>query len=80
MAFKPSTSHASVAPLKKVKPNPSSIETAAHARKGASICHSSRYSRVDATSVAEPSRYDARRPTVSATTPVGTSKTTMPAV
>ena len=31
-------------------------------------------------SVTVPSRYDARRPTVSATMPVGTSKTTIPTV
>ena len=35
---------------------------------------------VETNSVAAPSRYDVRRPTVSATTPVGTSKSTSPAV
>jgi hypothetical protein len=35
---------------------------------------------VVAVSVTVPSRYEARRPTVSATIPVGTSKTTIPAV
>src|SRR5437660_2974520 len=35
---------------------------------------------VEAKSVAEPSKYDTRLPSVSATTPVGTSKITWPAV
>ena len=35
---------------------------------------------MDANSVAEPSKYEVRRPTVSATTPVGTSNRTCPAV
>jgi hypothetical protein len=69
-----------VAPLKNVKPIPRSIEAAAHATKGPLVCHMSRYSRVDASRVAAPSRYEARRPTASATTPVGTSKATMPTV
>ena len=36
--------------------------------------------KVDAVSVTVPSRYEARRPAVSATIPVGTSNSTMPAV
>ena len=36
-----STSQASTAPEKKVKPSPSSIETSAHAQNGASTCQSS---------------------------------------
>src|SRR6266508_926218 len=79
-AVSPSTSHASVAPLKNVKPRPSSADAAAHAANGAVVCHSTRYSSVDPNRVAAPSRYDARRPTVSATTPVGTSNSTIPAV
>jgi hypothetical protein len=35
-----STSHASTAPEKNVKPRPMSSETAAHAPNGAAICHS----------------------------------------
>ena len=56
LAFKPSTSHASVAPLKNVRPRPRSIETAAQAKNGAWICHMSRYRSVAPVSVAEPSR------------------------
>src|SRR5438094_9172596 len=80
VALSASTSHASTAPEKKVNPRPISMETTAHCQTAASIRQSSTYSRVDAASVTVPSRYDARRPTVSATTPVGTSKITMPAV
>ena len=78
--FKPSTSHASVAPEKNVKPRPSSIETNAHAQNGPLVCHIKRYRIVDTKSVAEPSRYDARRPSVSAAIPVGNSNNTWPAV
>ena len=78
VAFSASTSQASTAPEKNVKPRPSSTETTAHAQNGASICHSRTYSSVVAASVTVPSRYDTRRPIVSATIPVGTSKMTMP--
>src|SRR3989449_1050883 len=80
VALSASTSHASTAPEKNVNPRPISMETTAHCQNGAWIRQSSTYSRVDVASVTVPSRYEARRPTVSATTPVGTSKITMPAV
>jgi hypothetical protein len=80
VAVSASTSHASTAPEKKVKPRPISTETTAHAQNGASICQSNTYSSVEAESVIVPSRYDLRRPAVSATTPVGTSKITIPTV
>src|SRR2546430_15518439 len=57
-----------------------SPEAPAHGQKGAGIRHRKTYSSVDAASVTVPSRYERRRPAVSATTPVGTSKITMPAV
>ncbi len=41
VAVSASTSHASTAPEKKVKPRPSSIEATAHCQNGASTCHSS---------------------------------------
>jgi hypothetical protein len=75
-----STSHASTAPEKNVNPRPIRIETTAQAAKGAPTCQSSTYSSVETASVTVPSRYDARRPTVSATIPVGTSNRTIPAV
>src|SRR5207248_11046035 len=75
-----STSHAATAPEKNVKPRPISTETTAHCQNGAWIRQSKTYSSVDAASVTVPSRYETRRPAVSATTPVGTSKITMPAV
>jgi hypothetical protein len=74
-----STSHASVAPEKNVKPRPSRIEATAQPISGAWICHMTRYRRVDRSNVAVPSRNENRRPRVSATTPVGTSKMTWPA-
>ena len=80
VACRASTSQASTAPEKNVKPSPSSIDTTAHSQNGACSSHSSTYSSVVTVSVTVPSRYEARRPTVSATMPVGTSKTTMPAV
>ena len=80
VAVSASTSHASTAPEKNVKPSPSRIEAIAHCQNGASIFHRSTYSSVDAASVTVPSRYDMRRPAVSATIPVGTSKITIPAV
>ena len=40
VAFSASTSHASTAPEKKVKPSPNSIETIAHAQNAAWSCHS----------------------------------------
>src|SRR6478609_10188237 len=79
-ALSASTSHASTAPEKKVKPSPSSTETTAHAQKGECQTHSIQYMAVVTASVIVPIRYDARLPTVSATTPVGISKTSMPAV
>lgn len=45
---------------------------------GASICHMTRYSSVEASSVAAPRMKENRRPRVSATTPVGISKMTWP--
>ena len=41
VAASASTSHASTAPEKNVKPRPISSETIAHCQNGASICHSS---------------------------------------
>src|SRR5688500_7896194 len=79
-ACSPSTSQASVAPEKNVKPRPKNIETTAHAQNGPLDSHSIKYRMVDANNVAAPSRYDIRRPNVSATTPVGNSKSTCPAV
>ena len=73
-------SQACTAPEKNVKPSPRSAEASAHAQKAADEYHMARYSRVDAASVIVPSRYEIRRPRVSATTPVGTSNSTMPAV
>ena len=75
-----STSHASTAPEKNVKPSPIRIETTAQCQNGASTCHSSTYSNVEAESVTVPSRYETRLPAVSATIPVGTSNSTIPAV
>src|SRR5215813_426199 len=80
VACRPSTSHASVAPEKKVKPRPSRTEESAQVQNEPWIRHKKRYSTVDTRSVAAPSRYDVLRPAVSATTPVGTSKITWPAV
>ena len=80
VAVRASTSQASTAPEKNVKPRPISTEATAHAQNGASICHRTTYSSVERASVRVPSRYDVRRPAVSATTPVGTSKRTIPAV
>jgi hypothetical protein len=42
VARSPSTSQASVAPLKNVKPNPSSTDAAAQAHSGPLVCHMSR--------------------------------------
>jgi hypothetical protein len=80
VALSASTSQASTAPEKNVNPRPISTETTAHCQNGAWIRHNNTYSSVDAASVTVPSRYERRRPAVSATTPVGTSKSTMPAV
>ncbi len=63
-----------------MKPNPMSREITAHAQNGALTCHSMTYSTVVTASVTVPSRNDARRPHMSATIPVGTSNSTMPAV
>jgi hypothetical protein len=76
VAPRASTSHASVAPEKNVKPRPSRTDASAQPMNGALICHITRYSRVDRSSVAAPRRNEKRRPRVSATTPVGISKTT----
>jgi hypothetical protein len=56
------------------------METTAHCQNGASTCHSRTYRSVETVSVSVPSRYEARRPTVSATSPVGISNSTIPAV
>src|SRR5438067_7060784 len=80
VALSASTSHASTAPEKNVKPRPIRTETTAHCQNGAWIRQRSTYSNVEAASVTVPSRYERRRPAVSAITPVGTSKITMPAV
>jgi hypothetical protein len=63
-----------------VKPSPTTIDASAHPHSSAPACHIHTYNRVDARSVAAPSRYDVRRPRVSAITPVGISKPTCPAV
>src|SRR6266545_1488648 len=44
---RPSTSQASVAPEKNVKPSPSSIELSAHAQNGPWLRHIQKYRRVD---------------------------------
>src|ERR1700716_271184 len=80
VAFSASTSQASTAPEKNVNPRPIRTDTTAHSQNGAWIRHRSTYSSVEAASVTVPSRYETRRPAVSAITPVGTSKSTMPAV
>ena len=80
VALSASTSQASTAPEKNVKPSPIRTETTAHAQNGASSFQSRTYSSVAPESVSVPRRYEARRPTVSATIPVGTSKSIIPAV
>src|SRR6202022_196733 len=80
VALSASTSHASTAPEKNVNPRPIRTETTAHCQNGAWIRHNSTYSSVEAASVTVPTKYETRRPAVSATTPVGTSNSTMPAV
>jgi hypothetical protein len=80
LACRASTSHASTAPEKNVNPSPSSTDASAHAQNGALHTHMSQYSTVAAASTAVPIRNEARRPTVSATTPVGTSNSTIPTV
>ena len=67
-----------MAPEKNVKPRPRRIEANAHPTNVAWICHITRYRRVEASRVTVPSRNEKRRPRVSATTPVGTSKMTWP--
>ena len=79
VATRASTSHASVAPEKNVKPRPSRTDASAQPTNGASVSHMYRYRSVARSSVAAPSRNEKRRPRVSATTPVGTSKSTWPA-
>ena len=78
VAASASTSQASVAPEKNVKPRPSRIDAIAQPQNGACSCHMTRYRSVERSSVAAPSRNEKRRPRVSATTPVGTSKITCP--
>ncbi len=63
-----------------MNPSPSSTEAIAHAQNGALHTHMNQYRTVAPESTSVPIRNDARRPTVSATTPVGTSKTTIPSV
>jgi hypothetical protein len=63
-----------------VNPSPRNIEAAAQPHMGARSFHIRTYSSVATSSVPAPSRYDARRPQVSATAPVGTSNSTCPAV
>ena len=63
-----------------MKPRPSSTDTSAHAQNGDCQTHSIQYRIVVTASVTVPSRYEARRPTVSATTPVGISKMSIPAL
>ncbi len=58
VAARASTSHASVAPEKNVNPSPSKIEEIAQPTSGAWICHITRYSSVDRSSVAAPSTYE----------------------
>jgi hypothetical protein len=79
-AWRASTSHASTAPEKNVKPSPMSIEERANAQKGPSIGRMKKYNIVAKNRVTVPSRYEVRRPHMSATTSVGTSKTIWPAV
>src|SRR5262245_36484204 len=54
-------------------------ETTEKATTPAPTCARATYSRVVAASTATESRNETRRPSVSATTPVGTSKSTIPA-
>jgi hypothetical protein len=80
VAASASTSQASVAPEKKVKPSPISSEARSQPAKGARTIHIHQYSSVDVSSTTVPSRKENRRPLVSATTPVGISKSTIPSV
>jgi hypothetical protein len=56
------------------------MDATAQPANGARSCHISRYRSVETRSVPAPRRKEKRRPRVSATTPVGTSNTTMPRV
>ena len=67
-----------MAPEKNVNPRPSRADAIAQAQNGAPMFHMYRYSSVESSRVAAPSRKLNLRPRVSATTPVGTSKITMP--
>ena len=80
VAVRASTSHASTAPEKKVKPSPIAIDDSAHAQNGAPTHQSRTYTAVVAASVSAPSTYESRRPRRSATTPVGISNSIIPAV
>ena len=80
VSVRASTSQASVAPEKKVKPSPNSTETTAHQPNGALSCQSRTYRPVATARVTVPHRKEVRRPRESATTPVGISNSTMPAV
>ena len=51
-----STSQASTAPEKKVKPSPMRAEATAHPQNGAMVRHMNRYRSVDANSVTAPRR------------------------
>ena len=63
-----------------MKPRPSNADTIAHQTNGDRSCHSSTYRAVVTARVIVPQRNEARRPHLSATIPVGISKSTMPAV
>jgi hypothetical protein len=56
VAVSASTSQASTAPEKKVKPSPRSADASAHAQNGAVIRHIRRYSSVDTVRVSVPRR------------------------
>ena len=60
-------------------PRPIPTETIANGTTPAPTCASPTYSNVVAESTVTDSRNDTRRPSVSATTPVGTSNSTIPA-
>ncbi len=79
-AARASTSQASVAPEKNVKPSPIRTEAIAQPQNGALVAHITQYRTVEASRLNVPSRNEKRRPLVSATTPVGISNRTMPRV
>ena len=61
-----------------MNPSPSMADAIAQPQNGAWTFHMYRYSSVESSSVPAPRRKLKRRPRVSATTPVGTSKMTWP--